>query len=163
MTERKDANMNRLPPSSLFPRNARTLALHMAMEAAQRAEIGQRIKDLRGPLPQPELARRLGVSLRAVQKWEGGDSAPQWENLVALSKFFSVSQDFLLYGEPSERQTTADSQLDRIEAKLDLLLQTVIPSSPAEVAEEAAARRTAGKRSAAGSGRAGKSSSRRVA
>lgn len=148
--------------SSLFPRNARTLAIHMAMEAAQRADIGQRIKELRGPLPQPELARRLGVSLRAVQKWEAGDTAPQWENLVALSELFGVTQDYLLYGDRSEQREAVD-QLDRIEAKLDLLLQALIPSSPAEVAEEAAARRTADKRSAAGEVPADKKRSRRAA
>ena len=116
--------MTRLARSSLFPRNARTLALHMAMEAAQRAEVGQRIKELRGPLPQPELARKLNVSLRAVQKWEGGDSAPQWDNLVRLSKFFGVSQNYLLYGE-AEKVEPAPSQLDRIEAMLDEVLSRV--------------------------------------
>lgn len=95
----------------------------MAMEAAQRAEIGQRIKELRGPLPQPELARKLNVSLRAVQKWEAGESAPQWENLVRLSEVFGVTQDYLLYG---ERDTVEnESQLDRIESLLEGLVSRV--------------------------------------
>lgn len=109
--------------SSQLPRNARTLALQMAMEAAQREEVGARIRELRGPLPQPELARKLDVSLRAVQKWEAGESAPQWENLVRLSKLFGVTQDFLLYGDRNMgTRADADTQLDRIEAKLDQVL-----------------------------------------
>lgn len=119
----------------------------MAMEAAQRAEIGQRIKELRGHQPQPELARKLNVSLRAVQKWEAGESAPQWENLVALSRYFHVTQDFLLYGDRSETDV-ASGQLDRIEQKVDKLLEAaaeILSRLPAEgfgeVFEKAARRR----------------------
>lgn len=130
--------------SSLFPRTPRTLALQMAMEAAQRAEVGQRIKELRGPLPQPVLAQKLGVSLRAVQKWEGGESAPQWDNLVRLSKMFGVTQNYLLYGEPEDAGPTP-SQLDRIEAKLDELLSLLAPG-PAEVLEQEADRLDATRR-----------------
>lgn len=125
--------------SSLFPRTARTLALQMAMEAAHRADIGQRIKELRGHLPQPVLAEKLGVSLRAVQKWEAGESAPQWDNIVRLSKLFDVTQNYLLYG---KRDAASDelSQLDRIEAKLDDLLSRLPVEGLAEVLEAEAAR-----------------------
>lgn len=144
MTTSKDANMPYPEISSLFPRTAHTLRLQMAMEAAHRADVGQRIKDLRGHLPQPALAEKLGVSLRAVQKWEAGESAPQWDNLVRLSKLFNVTQNFLLYGE-REQATGELGQLDRIEAKLDELLSRL----PAEGFDEvlgAEARRLAEQR-----------------
>jgi len=116
----------------------------MAMEAAHRSEVGQRIKELRGPLPQPELARKLDVSLRAVQKWEAGESAPQWDNLVRLSKFFGVTQDYLLYGERS--RTPEPSQLDRIEARLEEIISLLVGGGPADVLEAEADRLDAKRR-----------------
>lgn len=156
--------MSRLIHSSQLPRTARTLAIHMAMEAAQRAEIGERIRTLRGPVPQPVLANKLGISLRAIQKWESGESAPQWDNLVRLSKHFQVTQDYLLYGdrEPAPEAKSADSaQLDRIEAKLDELLSILKRSGgPAEVLEAEADRLDEQQRSsAASSKRTGKRAS----
>jgi DNA-binding transcriptional regulator YiaG len=37
-----------------------------------------------GGLTQQELARMLGVHLRTVQKWEGGERCPRGPALVAL-------------------------------------------------------------------------------
>ena len=47
-------------------------------------------------LTQVELAEALHVSRQAVSKWEMGTAFPDVENLLLLSKFFSVSVDYLV-------------------------------------------------------------------
>lgn len=45
---------------------------------------------------QEELATQINVSRQALSKWESGASAPDTENVVALSRLFGVSTDYLL-------------------------------------------------------------------
>lgn len=94
----------------------RSVAIEMALE--QRA-IGRRIAELREDrrLTQPVVADRVGVSLRAYQKWEAGTSAPAWRNLEQLAEVFGVSADYLL-GAAQEKRQDAQDQLDRIESEL---------------------------------------------
>lgn len=47
-------------------------------------------------LSQDRLAEEIGVSRQAVAKWESGDIFPDITNLIALSKLFDVSIDFLV-------------------------------------------------------------------
>lgn len=47
---------------------------------------------------QEELADVVGVSRQAVQKWESGASRPDMDNLVALSRYFDVTVDYLVTG-----------------------------------------------------------------
>ncbi|WP_367925403.1 helix-turn-helix transcriptional regulator [uncultured Ruthenibacterium sp.] len=47
-------------------------------------------------LSQEKLAQQLGVSRQAVSKWETGQSTPDVDKLVALSKLYGVSVDGLL-------------------------------------------------------------------
>jgi transcriptional regulator with XRE-family HTH domain len=116
----------------------------MAADRERQEEIGARIKELRGRIPQPVVADAVGVTLRAYQAWEAGDSGIAWPNLVKLAKYFKVSADYLEYGE-SGRQGPS-TQLDRIEAalaeledKLDVLLErTAQMPNVAVVAAEAA-------------------------
>ena len=49
-------------------------------------------------LSQEDLAERINVSRQAISKWERGEAYPDIENLIALSKLFDVSLDFLVYG-----------------------------------------------------------------
>lgn len=94
----------------------RSVAFEMALE--QRA-IGRRIAELREDrrLTQPVVADRVGVSLRAYQKWEAGTSAPAWRNLEHLAEVFSVTADYLL-GAAQDKRQDAVEQLDRIESEL---------------------------------------------
>lgn len=58
-------------------------------------------------LSQEELAARLEVSRQAVSKWESGQTLPDLERAVALSRLFGVSLDYLLKEEqetPEPRQ-----------------------------------------------------------
>ena len=51
---------------------------------------------LRRGLNQTELASALGVSKQTVSNWENDNILPSVDMLLRLSKFFSVSTDFLL-------------------------------------------------------------------
>ena len=48
---------------------------------------------------QEELAERVGVSRQAVSKWEAAGATPELDKLLALSRLFGVSTDFLLRDE----------------------------------------------------------------
>ena len=48
---------------------------------------------------QEELARQINVSRQALSKWESGAAVPDTENVVALSRLFGVTTDYLLLEE----------------------------------------------------------------
>lgn len=58
----------------------------------------EKLKMLRKMLhfSQDRLAEEIGVSRQAVAKWESGDIFPDIANLIALSRLFDVSIDFLV-------------------------------------------------------------------
>ena len=60
--------------------------------------IHQRIKELRkeNKLSQIELAEKCMVKQSCVSKWERGETLPDAEMIVLLTKIFSVSADYLL-------------------------------------------------------------------
>lgn len=53
-------------------------------------------------LSQEQAAERLGVSRQAVSKWEGGQSVPDPDKLVALSRLYGVTTDYLLLEDAPE-------------------------------------------------------------
>ena len=63
--------------------------------------IGEKLRRLRiaRQLSQEQLAEKLQVSRQAISKWELGESMPDTENLILLSKFYGVSIDYLLLNE----------------------------------------------------------------
>lgn len=77
-------------------------------------ELGRRVQQLRKAkgFSQEELADRVGVSRQAVSKWEGGQTAPDLERLLALSKQLDVTTDYLLTGQhPAAREQGLDAAL----------------------------------------------------
>ena len=56
---------------------------------------------------QEELAARIHVSRQALSKWESGASVPDTENVVALSRLFGVSTDYLLLEEVETTEQAA--------------------------------------------------------
>lgn len=133
MTKSSIAHRKYVPGSSRLPRSARTLALHMAMELERQQEVGARIKELRGPKPQPLIADEVGVTLRAYQEWEAGGGIA-WANLQKLAAVFNVSENYLLYGAAETRGP--QTQLDRIESKLNELLGRLPMAQATEVPNE---------------------------
>lgn len=72
-------------------------------------KIGTRIAELRNTskLTQIELAEKLGVTDRAVSKWETGAGYPDITLLPLLADVFNVSIDYLLRGKSQVRQKIA--------------------------------------------------------
>lgn len=60
--------------------------------------LNENIKRLRMAknLSQVDLARALGVTKQSVSNWENNNIQPSVDMLIHLSRFFSVSTDFLL-------------------------------------------------------------------
>lgn len=61
-------------------------------------EIANRLVELRkkNGYSQEELAEKLGLSRQAVSKWERAESSPDTDNLINLSRLYSISLDALL-------------------------------------------------------------------
>ena len=73
--------------------------------------IGHRIAMLRKRmgLSQTQLAKQINVCASAIGMYEQGRRQPSGELIVALSRVFSVSADYLLTGKPySEKDFRAD-------------------------------------------------------
>jgi transcriptional regulator with XRE-family HTH domain len=60
--------------------------------------FGEKLQLLRKSkgLSQEQLASQIATSRQAISKWELGESMPDIDNLLHLSKFFNVSTDYLL-------------------------------------------------------------------
>lgn len=56
---------------------------------------------------QEELAEKLGISRQSVSKWESGNSMPDIDKIILLSRLFQVSTDYLLKDELEENENTA--------------------------------------------------------
>ena len=54
-------------------------------------------------MSQEQLATHVMVSRQAISKWELGESVPEVENVVQLSKIFNVTTDYLLLDNVSVR------------------------------------------------------------
>lgn len=59
-------------------------------------------------LTQAELADKLGITNKAISKWETGEAFPETAQLVPLSTIFSISVDELLKGERNYSYTVVE-------------------------------------------------------
>lgn len=60
---------------------------------------------------QEELAMQLGVSRQAVSKWESVQSIPDLDRVLAMSRLFGVSTDYLLKDEISEEDAVPAEEI----------------------------------------------------
>lgn len=78
---------------------------------------------------QEALGELLGVSRQAIYKWESDAALPEIEKLLALSKLFGVSVDWLLGAAerdaPQEKEQDAPSPEDLTEAQLHMVEEIV--------------------------------------
>ena len=60
--------------------------------------FGEKLQELRKARgwSQEELAGQIHVSRQALSKWESGGAVPDTENIIALSRLFGVTTDYLL-------------------------------------------------------------------
>ena len=75
-------------------------------------------------LSQEALAEKIGVSRQAVSKWERCEASPDTENLLSLSKIYSVSLDDIL------GDKTAEEILSEKEAGTEPKESRSLPSTP---------------------------------
>lgn len=105
--------------------HARTVRLAL-MSELQREEITARIKQARNEagLTQPEIADLLDVAPRTYQNYEA-DRVP-WGLINDIAKITGKTAQWLLHGETPDVLggfAAPSVQLDRIEAKIDVLLK----------------------------------------
>jgi len=70
--------------------------------------FGEKLHQLRREqsMSQETLARELDVSRQAISRWELGDVVPDTENVLAVSRLFGVSTDYLLRDDCASEQET---------------------------------------------------------
>ena len=70
--------------------------------------LGKKLYECRkkAGLSQEELAEKLNVSRQAVSKWECGESLPDTDNLISISKLYGVSLDELVANANAESAPT---------------------------------------------------------
>ncbi len=84
-------------------------------------EIANRLQKLRKEkgLSQEELAFELGISRQAISKWECGESSPDTDNLISLSKLYGISIDEILFGESSIKDIKKEEDNKEDDVELD--------------------------------------------
>jgi transcriptional regulator with XRE-family HTH domain len=93
----------------------------LAEMALRQEKVSARLTELRERhgLSQEDAARKVGITVRQWQRWETGESMPYPRNLDAVASSFGVTVSGF-FDEASP--VIENSQLDRIEGKLDELL-----------------------------------------
>lgn len=87
-------------------------------------------------LSQEECAENIGVSRQAISRWEMGTATPDMQNLLAISKLFSVSTDYLIRDDIDNRSadTETSSSDYLIRDEIDDKKADTKKSSPEETA-----------------------------
>lgn len=87
-------------------------------------------------LSQEECAENIGVSRQAISRWEMGTATPDMQNLLAISKLFSVSTDYLIRDDIDNRSadTETSSSDYLIPDEIDDKKADIPKSSPEETA-----------------------------
>lgn len=67
------------------------------------AEIGARLRSLRGDISRQEVAEAIGVSVSALQMYENGARVPRDQTKMALAKYYKTSVENIFFAiEPHE-------------------------------------------------------------
>lgn len=87
--------------------------------------ISKKIYELRkaNNLSQEQLAERVNVSRQSISKWESGETIPEVERIIELSKVFNVSTDYLLLSGEVEHLTNRTKQLEKQQEDLRMEVQ----------------------------------------
>lgn len=62
-----------------------------------RTVIGKRLRDLRGPRTQEEVAKALGVTVMAVSLWERGERVPSDDIKVKIANYYKRSVSTIFF------------------------------------------------------------------
>ena len=87
--------------------------------------LSKKIYELRKAkgMSQEKLDEHLGVSRQSISKWESGESTPELERVVELSKFFDVSTDYLIKPSGEDELSIRTERLEKQQVKLQAQLQ----------------------------------------
>lgn len=95
-------------------------------------DFGKRLEELckQKSISVSELSRRIGVSSKTIYEWMGADGRlpRDPDHLKALSEFFGVSLEHLLFGE--ETRITIDSLISKTEVHTGLYEITIRRATP---------------------------------
>lgn len=88
-------------------------------------ETGKRIQQLRkeNGLTQEQLAEKINIGVRHLQKIESGERGGSVDTLVDVALFFHVSLDFLILGKP--QNTDVQARLREMAACLENMADTL--------------------------------------
>lgn len=92
---------------------------------------------LKSGVSQTELGNNIGVSNRAVSKWENAVALPSIENIFKLAKFFNVPLDYFFSSQNTEGETR-EKRTDSMKSLRDLYKIGKGPSSSHTMGPEAA-------------------------
>ncbi len=77
-------------------------------------DLGNKICELRklSGITQEQLAEKLSISRQTLSKWEKGNSLPDIESIVNISKLFQISlQELLLEKEEQQMEQQQNTQI----------------------------------------------------
>jgi transcriptional regulator with XRE-family HTH domain len=79
--------------------------------------FGRKLRQLREEkdLTQDEVAKAVGVYKNHVSNWENGKSKPSLDSVIAISRLFAVSIDYLIFGNVPREGVEAINDLDLYE------------------------------------------------
>ncbi len=61
------------------------------------AQIGARLRELRGDIPRNEVANAVGVSVSALQMYENGARVPRDQKKVELAKYYGTTVEAIFF------------------------------------------------------------------
>src|SRR2546423_1832959 len=94
--------------------------------AASKKLIAQRLRALQGPLTHRKVAERIGVDVRNWGRWTSPNdpTIPSYESLEKVAAAFEgVAPEDIL--QTDDELETLRGTLDRIEAKIDAIIETL--------------------------------------
>lgn len=115
-------------PALGWTRRSAAVSIVLAMEE-HRKEVALRLTALREArgLTQEELAYAAGVSNKTISRLENGRNEPELDTLRKLAKALDAEVREI-QGDPPAPLGLGVTQLDRVEAKLDAILELLTPS-----------------------------------
>jgi DNA-binding XRE family transcriptional regulator len=119
--------------------NAERLArFRQQMADVARGDLIRRLREDRH-LSQEDAAHEIGVSVKTIRAWEKGGGI-LWPNAKRAGRFYGVEPETLVSREDGESieveiaSDKLDDRLDRLEAKVDRLVDALNSEEPAPVA-----------------------------
>jgi len=87
--------------------------------------LSEKIYELRksNGMSQEQLSEMIGVSRQSISKWESGESIPEIERLIELSKVFDVSTDYLLKPSEVDELSIRTERLEKQHEDLQMKIQ----------------------------------------